>query len=209
MSGKPENGSSSAVIRLATERDAEQVAAIYAPNVTDAIVSFETEAPSAEEMRRRIEGTLERFPWLVCERHGRVLGYAYAGAHGSRAAYQWSVDVSAYVHKGERRTGVGRALYASLNSTLALQGFYNAYAGIALPNPASVGLHEAVGFRPVGVYRGVGYKLGAWHDVGWWHLPLRERVADPDPPAYLPSVLGSAGWEAAMANGLPLLRSDS
>jgi phosphinothricin acetyltransferase len=207
MSDKPEYGTSSAVIRLAAERDAEQVAVIYAPNVTDAIVSFETEAPSAEEMRRRIEGTLERFPWLVCERHGRVLGYAYAGAHGSRAAYQWSVDVSAYVHKGERRTGVGRALYASLISVLALQGFYNAYAGIALPNPASVGLHEAVGFRPVGIYRGVGYKLGAWHDVGWWHLSLRERVANPDPPADLPAVLGSTGWSAAVTSGLSFLRS--
>jgi L-amino acid N-acyltransferase YncA len=207
MSAKPENGSSSAIIRLATERDAEQVAAIYAPNVTDAIVSFETEAPSAEEMRRRIEGTLERFPWLVCERHGRLLGYAYAGAHRSRAAYRWSVDVSAYVHKGERRTGVGRALYTSLISALALQGFYNAYAGITLPNPASVGLHEAVGFRPVGVYRGVGYKFGAWHDVGWWHLALRERRADPDPPADLPSMLGSAGWSAALASGLSFLRS--
>ena len=207
MSGKPKNGSSSVVIRLAAECDAEQVAAIYAPNVTDAIVSFETEAPSAEEMRRRIEGTLERFPWLVCERHGRVLGYAYAGAHGSRAAYQWSVDVSAYVHKGERRTGVGRALYASLISVLALQGFYNAYAGIALPNPASVGFHEAVGFRPVGIYRGVGYKLGAWHDVGWWHLTLRERRTDPDPPADLPAVLGSTGWSAALASGLSFLRS--
>ena len=207
MSDKPENGSSSAVIRLAAERDAEQVAAIYAPNVTDAIVSFETEAPSAEEMSRRIEGTLERFPWLVCERQGRVLGYAYAGAHGSRAAYQWSVDVSAYVHEGERRTGVGRALYTSLISVLALQGFYNAYAGIALPNPASVGLHEAVGFRPVGIYRGVGYKLGAWHDVGWWHLSLRERVANPDPPADLPAVLGSEEWYAALVSGLSFLRS--
>ena len=209
MSAKPEHGPSPAIIRLATERDAEQVAAIYAPNVTDAIVSFETEAPSAEEMRRRIEGTLERFPWLVCERHGRVLGYAYAGAHGSRAAYRWSVDVSAYVHKGERRMGVGRALYASLISVLALQGFYNAYAGIALPNPASVGLHEAAGFRPVGIYRGVGYKLGAWHDVGWWHLTLRERRADPNPPADLPAVLGSTGWSAALASGLSFLRSGS
>jgi phosphinothricin acetyltransferase len=196
-------------IRLATERDAGQVAAIYAPNVTDTIVSFETEAPSADEMRRRIEVALERYPWLVCEHRGRVLGYAYAGPHGSRAAYRWSVDVSVYVHEEARRRGVGRALYASLIAALSLQGFYNAYAGATLPNPASVGLHESVGFRAVGVYRGVGYKLGAWHDVGWWHLPLRERVADPDPPAYLPSVLGSAGWEAAMANGLPLLRSDS
>jgi L-amino acid N-acyltransferase YncA len=200
---------SPAIIRLATERDAEQIAAIYAPNVTDTSISFEFEPPSADEMHRRIEITLQRYPWLVCERHGgRVLGYAYAGAHGSRAAYQWSVDVSVYVHEHARRRGVGRALYASLFAALDLQGFYNAYAGATLPNPASVGLHEAVGFRPVGVYRGVGYKLGAWRDMVWWHLPLRERVADPDPPADLPSVVGSEEWEAALAKGLWLLRSD-
>ena len=198
---------SPAVIRLAAEGDAEQIAAIYAPNVTGTVISFETEPPTADEMRRRIETTLERYPWLVCERQGRVLGYAYAGAHGSRAAYRWSVDVSVYVHGEARRTGVGQALYASLFAALDLQGFYNAYAGATLPNPASVGLHESVGFRLVGVYCEVGYKLGAWHDVGWWHLPLRERVADPDPPADLPSVLGSEEWDAALAKGLPLLRS--
>jgi L-amino acid N-acyltransferase YncA len=199
---------SPAIIRLATERDAEQIAAIYAPNVTGSIISFEFEPPTVDEMRRRIEATLKRYPWLVCERQGQVLGYTYAGAHGSRAAYQWSVDVSVYVHGDARRMGVGRALYASLFAALDLQGFYNAYAGATLPNPASVGLHESVGFRRVGVYRGVGYKLGAWHDVVWWHLPLRERVADPDPPADLPSVLGSKEWDAAMTSGLPLLRSD-
>ena len=204
MSGKPENESAPAVIRLAAERDAEQVAAIYAPNVTDKIVSFELEPPSADEMCRRIGATLQRFPWLVCERQGRVLGYAYAGAHGSRAAYRWSVDVSIYVREEAHRTGVGRALYTSLFAVLDLQGFYNTYAGATLPNPASVGLHEAMGFRLVGVYRGVGYKLGAWHDVGWWHLQLRERVADPDPPAELPSVVGSAGWSDALASGVSL-----
>jgi L-amino acid N-acyltransferase YncA len=205
MTGDASGEGFASSIRLPTDCDAEQVAAIYAPNVTDSIISFELEPPSAEEMRRRIEVTLERYPWLVCERRGRVLGYAYAGAHGSRAAYQWAVDVSVYVHEEAHRTGVGRALYTSLFAALKLQGFYNAYAGATLPNPASVGLHESVGFRAVGVYRGVGYKLGAWRDVVWWHLPLRERVADPDPPADLPSVVGSEGWEAALASGLLLL----
>lgn len=195
-------------IRLVTERDAGPVAAVYAPSVTDTVISFESEPPDADEMRRRIRVTLQRYPWLVCERRGRVLGYAYAGAHGSRAAYQWSVDVSVYVHGEAHRTGVGRALYTSLFAALDLQGFYNAFAGATLPNPASVGLHEAMGFRPVGVYRGTGYKMGAWHDVGWWHLALRERVPDPAPPADLPSVLGSEGWDAALAKGLPLLRGE-
>ena len=199
---------SPATIRVATERDAEQIAAIYAPNVTDTVISFELEPPDADEMRRRIGLTLKRYPWLVCERQARLLGYAYAGAHSSRAAYQWAVDVSVYVHEDARRRGVGRALYRSLFAALRLQGFYNAYAGATLPNPGSVGLHESVGFRSVGVYGGIGYKMGAWHDVVWWHLPLRERVADPVPPAYLPSVVGSEEWEAALRSGLPLLRSD-
>ncbi|MDQ4126960.1 MAG: N-acetyltransferase family protein [Actinomycetota bacterium] len=205
--GDASGDGSFATIRLATGRDAEQIAAIYAPNVTDTVISFESEPPSPEEMRRRIQDTLERYPWLVCERRGRLLGYAYAGVHGSRAAYQWAVDVSVYVHEEARRTGVGRALYASLFAALELQGFYNAYAGATLPNPASVGLHESVGFRPVGIYRGVGYKLGAWHDVVWWHLPLRERVLDPDPPADLPSVVGSEEWEAALRRGVAHLRN--
>ena len=195
-----------AAIRLAEERDAGQVAAIYAPVVRETAISFETEPPSTEEMRRRIEDTLRRFPWLVCERGGEVLGYAYAGAHRSRAAYRWSVEVSAYVREGERRRCVGRALYTSLFEILVLQSFYNAYAGITLPNPPSVGLHESVGFRPVGVYRGVGYKLGAWRDVGWWELPLQERAASPGEPLDLPQVRTSGGWESALARGLPLLR---
>ena len=203
-----DNNGSPSSIRLATERDAEQVAAIYAPNVTDSIISFELEPPTAHQMRRRIQDTLQRYPWLVCERQGRVLGYTYAGAHGSRAAYQWSVDVSVYVHQQAHRRGVGRALYASLFAALKLQGFYNAYAGATLPNPASVGLHESVGFRAVGVYRGVGYKLGGWHDVVWWHVQLRERQTDPAPPTDLPSIAGSDGWEVALSHGLPFLRRD-
>lgn len=206
ITGDGSSGGTTWNIRLATAGDAGPVAAIYAPNVTGSIISFESEPPDAEEMRRRIEGTLERYPWLVCERGGRVLGYAYAGAHGSRAAYRWSVDVSVYVDGEAHRTGVGRALYTSLFAALRVQGFYNAYAGATLPNPASVGLHEAMGFRPVGVYQKVGYKKGAWHDVGWWHLALRERVGDPTPPTDLPLVLGSGEWDAALAAGLPLLR---
>jgi L-amino acid N-acyltransferase YncA len=202
MNREPEESGSAAEIRLATGRDAGQIAEIYAPIVRDTIISFEVEPPTANEMRRRIEKTLEHLPWLVCERSGRVAGYAYAGEHSPRAAYRWSVDVSAYVHESERRTGVGRALYRSLFAVLALQGFYNAYAGITLPNPASVGLHEALGFQPVGVYHGVGYKLGAWHDVGWWQLSLQERAACPRPPADLPTVRASERWDAALASGL-------
>ena len=143
---------------------------------------------------------------MVCEEHGVLLGYAYASPHRARAAYQWSVDVSVYVHAQARRAGVGRALYRSLFSLLTLQRFYQAYAGITLPNPASVGLHEGLGFQPVGVYHAVGYKLGAWHDVGGEQLPLRERTTSPDPPADLGTVRDTPAWHRALAAGMPCLR---
>ena len=136
-------------------------------------------------MRRRIELTLRDLPWLVAESSERIAGYAYAGHHHERAAYQWSVDVSVYVAAEERGKRVGHALYACLLGIVQDLGYYTAFAGIALPNAASVALHESLGFRPVGVYRNAGYKLGRWHDVGWWGRPLREYEMDPRPPRKL------------------------
>ena len=122
------------------------------------------------------------YPWLVCEIDGDVAGYAYATTHRVRAAYRWSVDTSVYVDAAPAAAGVGRGLYRSLFAILAAQGFVNAFAGIALPNPGSVALHEAVGFEPLGVYRRVGFKFGDWHDVGWWQLALTAHEASPDAP---------------------------
>jgi L-amino acid N-acyltransferase YncA len=195
-----------AIIRLATPRDAPGVQAIYAPVVRETATSFELEPPTVEDMRQRIAGVVERMPWLVCERRGEILGYAYASPHRVRAAYQWSVDVSVYIHAQVRRSGVGLGLYRSLFALLVLQGFYQAHAGITLPNPASVGLHESLGFQPVGVYRAVGYKLGAWHDVGWWQLTLQARVPAPEPPLKASAVRESEAWRTALATGLPSLR---
>lgn len=194
------------IIRLATADDAEQIQAIYVPNVLYTAISFELEPPTVDEMRQRIVKTVQHWPWLVCEHHGEALGYAYASEHRTRPAYHWSVDVSVYVHAQVHRSGVGRALYSSLFKLLTLQGFYNAYAGITLPNPGSVGLHEALGFRPIGVYRAVGYKLGAWHDVGWWELTLRARTVPPEPLKDFRTLRGSPAWEEALVTGFPLLR---
>ena len=194
------------VIRLATEHDAAQIQAIYAPSVRDTAISFERAPPTVAEMRQRIRQTLDHVPWVVCEHRGEVQGYAYASAHRTRAAYQWSVDVSVYVHAAAHRSGVGRAVYCSLFQLLTLQGFYNAYAGITLPNPASVGLHESLGFHPVGVYRAVGYKLGAWHDVGWWQLVLQAHAIPPEPPTDFNVVRASVTWDTALAAGVSLLR---
>jgi phosphinothricin acetyltransferase len=165
-------------IRVARPDDAQAIAAIYAPIVANTTISFELEPPSVDEMRARIVATLERLPWLVSEDDAGALdGYAYASKHRERAAYQWSVDVSAYVREDTRGKGVGKRLYNALCVELVQLGYFQAFAGIALPNAASVALHEAVGFRPLGVYRNVGFKLGAWHDVGWWQKALREPAA--------------------------------
>jgi phosphinothricin acetyltransferase len=168
-------------IRPADVGDAAGIAAVYRPYVTGSVASFETEPPDAAELARRMVGA-PRLPWFVACRDDAVVGYAYAAAHGSRAAYRWSVDCSVYLVAGEPGTGTGRALYDRLLPAVTELGYVTAFAGIALPNPASVGLHTAVGFTPVGVYRAAGYKSGRWHDVGWWQLPLREPPVEPAEP---------------------------
>lgn len=169
-------------IRLADpDRDAAATAAIYRPAVESSIATFEEVAPSPDEMARRIRSTLPRTPWLVAtDSDTAVVGYAYAGIHRERAGYRWSVDISAYVRPDRHGRGIGRRLYDELLPILRRQGFVNAYAGIALPNPASVALHEAIGMRRIGVYERVGWKLGAWVDVAWFGM----RISEPaDPPA--------------------------
>ncbi len=130
-----------------------------------------------------------------------MIGYAYASRHRDRAAYRWSVDSAVYVHPGQRKRGVGRALYESLFALLRLQGFYAVHAGITLPNAGSVALHEAVGFRRIGTYAAVGYKLGAWRDVGWWQLELRERTGTPAEPRNPAEARLDPGWSAAIGTG--------
>jgi phosphinothricin acetyltransferase len=184
-------------IRLAQDSDAEAIAEIYRPVVETTAISFETVAPDRDEMTRRIGETLRSYPWLVCDADGDVAGYAYATKHRVRAAYQWSVDTSVYVAAEHRRRGVAQGLYVALFRVLAAQGFFNAYAGIALPNPASVALHESVGFKPLGIYRSVGFKLGAWHDVGWWELLLKPHETPPRAPLDLATALGQTSANAA------------
>jgi phosphinothricin acetyltransferase len=164
------------IVRPATADDAAACAAIYAPYVTDTAVSFELDPPDAEELARRIAAAHD---WLVIEDAGGVFGYAYAATFHPRAAYRWACEVSVYLELGRRRTGAGRALYEALLPRLTVRGFRTAIAGMTLPNEASVGLHRALGFEPVGTYRRIGYKHGAWHDVAWTQLEL---AGGDDPP---------------------------
>jgi L-amino acid N-acyltransferase YncA len=163
------------------DRDAASCAAIYAPFVRDTPISLEERVPSAQEIAERIETVSRTHAWLVAEDETGVIGYAYATRHRERASYRWAADVAVYVAPHRHRTGAGRALYQTLLARLADHGYRIACAGITLPNQASVGLHEALGFQPVGVYKKIGWKLGAWHDVGWWQLQLASPgITSPD-----------------------------
>jgi phosphinothricin acetyltransferase len=176
-------------VRLAApERDAAAVASIYAPSVERGLASFEEQPPDAAEMASRMRTVLANTPWLVAERDGRVIGYAYAGPHHQRAGYRWSVNISVYVNADHQGGGVGRRLYHELLGWLRRQGYVNVYAGITLPNPASVALHEGMGMRCIAVYERIGFKHGAWHDVAWYWLRLAEPSGAPPEPIPLPEL---------------------
>ncbi len=166
-------------VRDASVDDAEACVAIYAPYVTGTAITFETEPPGAQEMADRISSSLQTHAWVVLCDQGTVVGYAYARPFATRVAYRWSCEVSAYLELGRRRTGGGRLLYEALFARLADRGFQIAVAGMTVPNDASLGLHQALGFSPVGTYRRIGWKLGAWHDVAW---AQRALAAGPEPP---------------------------
>jgi L-amino acid N-acyltransferase YncA len=162
-------------IRTARAQDAAAITAIYAPIVTGTTISFELEPPSVAEMAVRMANTLQTLPWLVgVDDQDHVLGYVYASKWRERAAYQWSVEVTAYVHEKARGQGVASQLYRRLFEVLASLGYWQALAGITLPNAPSVALHESLGFTPVGSFDDVGFKLGAWRDVGYWQKALRD-----------------------------------
>jgi len=160
------------IVRDAAATDATAILAIYGPIVEHTAISFEEVPPTTQEMQQRIAATSRTHPYLVADIDGQVIGFAYASEHRSRAAYRWSADVTVYVAENARRSGVGRHLYAELLNQLSVRKFHAAFAGIALPNPGSVGIHEAMGFTHLGTYKEVGFKFGRWHDVGWWQRLL-------------------------------------
>jgi L-amino acid N-acyltransferase YncA len=193
-------------IRLASEQDAESIRRIYAPYVLETAISFETVPPTENEMRGRLAAGSKALPWLLCENEGDALGYAYASRHRDRHAYRWAVDVAVYVDSLNHRSGVGRGLYSSLLPMLQALGYHQAYAGIALPNESSVGLHEAMGFKRMAVYPDVGFKLGRWHDVGWWLRTLRGPVSEPAEPRLLAELSETSEFQKLLTAGQRFLR---
>lgn len=169
-------------VRDAAERDAAQCAAIYFPYVTETVTSFETAPPTAAQMWERMTEALRTHAWLVAERDGRVLGYAYGHPFAARPAYRWACETSIYLDRDHRRAGVGRTLYAALLERLADRGYRTVLAGMTLPNEASAGLHRAMGYEPVGIYRQVGWKNDAWHDVAWFQRSIGPAGETPTEP---------------------------
>ena len=172
-------------IRLVSPDDAAQILDVYSSYILNSPISFETEVPDLDEFQDRIRETTANFPWLVYEKDGRVIGYAYAGAHRSRCAYEWSVESSVYVDAKHHGQGIGTKLYRELFRLLQNQGAVNVFAGITQPNAGSVRLHESFGFTPIGTFKDIGFKQGKWWDVGWWQLQL-QKPAHPKsllPPA--------------------------
>ncbi len=168
-------------VRAATRADAVAIREIYAPVVTGSATSFEVSPPDADEIVRRMLGT-PRLPWLVATRGEPVVGYAYASVHRARHAYRWSVECSVFLREAERGRGTGRRLYQRLFAELEDLGYVSVFAGVVLPNPASVGLHERLGFKQVGRFPAAGYKGGSWIDVGWWQLALKPKPENPSAP---------------------------
>lgn len=168
-------------VRSATPADASAIRAIYTPVVADSAISFEETPPEEAEIVRRMLSE-PRLPWLVATRAQVVVGYAYAAIHRARGAYRWSADCSVYLHEEERGRGTGRRLYQQLIDELTGLGYVTVFAGIALPNDASVAVHEAMGFVPVGIFQQAGFKQGSWHDVGWWQLALMRPPSTPVEP---------------------------
>jgi L-amino acid N-acyltransferase YncA len=219
-----------ATIRLATASDAAAIAEIYAPYCEATVISFEETAPSSGEMARRIATIGATRPWIVLEESacgpsqarsgrasasgggapralgndGRVVGYAYASTHHDRAAYRWSVSTAIYIGRDHHRRGAGRALYTTLFALLRALGYRQATAGITLPNPASVGLHAAFGFVPVGVYRQIGYKMGGWRDVGWFQAEIQPGSDPPADPRAIRELADTPEWHDAVKRGLHL-----
>jgi L-amino acid N-acyltransferase YncA len=170
------------LLRVADATDAAAIRDIYAPHVEHAAVSFETAAPSVENMATRIVKLVATHPWLVAVVGDRIAGYTYAGPHRERAAYRWSVEVTAYVDPDFHGRGIGKRLYGALREVLKAQNYVNAYGIITLPNAASIALHEACGYRRCATFRHAGYKFGAWHDVGWWQLQIAAPSSIPPEP---------------------------
>jgi len=174
-------------IRIATKEDAKELLAIYAPYVEKTAITFEYDVPTVEEFERRIVHTLEKYPYLVAENDGEILGYAYAGTFYGRAAYDWCVETTVYVRENQKKNGIGKQLYSELENILRKQNVLNLYACVAYTKiedeyltKNSVRFHEHLGYRLIGEFRKCGYKFGRWYDMVWMEKYIGEHLEYPE-----------------------------
>ena len=156
------------IIRRAKAEDGAALCAIYAPYITDTTITFEYEVPTDVAFSDRIRETAAQFPYLVCEKDGGIIGYAYAHRIRERAAYDWDAELSVYLKQGMHGRGIGTVLLACLIELLEMQGLRHLYSCVTMPNPRSVGMQHRLGFEDAGVWHSSGWKFGAWHDVAWF-----------------------------------------
>jgi len=161
------------MIRSVKIEDAKEIAGIYNYYILNSVVTFEETPVSAEEMKARIELITSRFPWIIYEIDGRIIGYAYASEWKSRCAYKHSLESTIYLKQGENKKGIGSMLYQALLKPLREMDVHAVIGGIALPNESSVCLHEKFGFEKVAHFKEVGFKFGKWIDVGYWEFILK------------------------------------
>ena len=169
-------------IRPATVADLPRILEIYAPYIENTAISFEYTVPTLEEFAQRFTQITARFPWLVWEEDGAVLGDAYGSLPFERAAYQWSAEASIYLCPEAHGRGIGRKLYAALEDILRRQGYRKVYAIITTANEASVAFHKAVGYRHTATFPDCGYKFGAWYGTVWLEKDLNTWETPPHTP---------------------------
>lgn len=168
-----------AKLRLARPADAEAVLRVYAPYIKETAISFEYDVPAPDELAKKIEAIKERYPFLVCELEGEIVGFTYASAHMERSACMWNAELLVYIDERYLRRGIGHSLYSALIEMLKLQNIQNVYGAVTIPNESSVWLHKSIGFDIVGTYKKAGFKLGRWHDVIWYGKQLGSYITPP------------------------------
>ncbi len=183
------------MIRIATKQDAQALLDIYSYYVDQTAITFEYDAPSLEEFTNRILNTLKKYPYLVAEEEGKILGYAYAGAFNPRAAYDWAAEVTIYLDKSAQGKGLGKALYNALENALKLQNIINLNACIAYPevedqylSQNSVQYHQHLGYSLVGQFHKCGYKFNTWYDMVWMEKHLSQHPENPQPTRTFPNI---------------------
>ena len=183
------------LIRFAKIEDAEELLALYTPYVTDTVITFEYEVPSLEEFKDRMRQTMKKYPYLVAEQNGEILGYSCAGAFKGRAAYDWAVETSIYVDENVKHKGVGRKLHEVLEAVLKEQGILNMEACIGYPevedeylDKNSVNFHAHMGYRMIGEFKKCGYKFDRWYNMVWMEYIIGEHQAHMTAPESFPQI---------------------